>query len=444
MTKQEKMKSYLARKRKELAKKKEKAYIGMLEDNIQYPYKRMLTGILTFDYLLQGIIKGSMYEICGMANAGKSSLVFKILEKAPYIYPGFLCYYNDIEGTSKDLDFINRYPLLKWNSVILDCETKIETFFDTLLEMSDMVDLMCIDTVSALSSKNNVELEKAEMGKVAGLFTRGWRMFYDAARDGARVIALNQVRDKMNPYATNEGPVTPGGNAYKHALTGKIEIKRDGGQSRAEKGKDIFGNEKVIGWDTIIKVWKNKQGPFGKSITTFLHTDDSGENQYDTFDETRELIAFSKVYQLILTTGSMNSIIDPETGEESQKIKGAEALQNYIKENPEVAAKLKIYCYRNMFDNNHFYCLYDKILMIARADIQMRMIRNQLDFNKPIQVQLKSIDVDGEAILEKLKEEYPITKFFSPEALKNLEKEFGEPWLWALKEESEETDEEIA
>lgn len=441
MNKQERLKKMIARKKKDAEKKKEKNYINILSDAVATPYQRMLTGLLTMDYLLHGLMEGSMYELCGRPNSGKSALSFKILEKAQYVYPGLTCYYNDIEGTSKDETFLNRYPLLKRDEIIFDCNPDIETFFTNLEEMSSDIDLLYIDTVGAMKLKNDIDLEKAEMGKVAGIMTRGWKRFFDIARDGIRVFAINQVREQLNQYAANEGPVTPGATAFRHAVTGKIEIKRDGGQSKAIKNKDVFGNEKVTAWDTIIKVWKNKQGPFGKSITTYFHTEDSGENKYDTFDEIKELIAFSKVFGLIISSGSMNSIINPETGEEVEKIKGKDALEEFFKNNPEKAAELKIYCYRNILDNSFFYCLYDKILMIARADIVMQSIRNKINFNIPFQTQLKKIKVDEEKVLEELKEKYPITKFFEPEQLKELEKEYDKKWLWKLREEVE--DEEI-
>lgn len=442
MSKQEKLKKMIARKKKDAEKKKEKTFINILSDAVATPYQRMLTGLLTFDYLMHGLIEGSMYELCGRPNSGKSTLAFKILEKAQYIYPGLTCYYNDIEGTSKDETFLNRYPLLKRDEIVFDSNPDVETFFANLEELSNDIDLLYIDTVGAMDLKNKIELEKAEMGKVAGTMTRGWKRFFDVARNGIRVIALNQIRENLNQYAPNEGPTTPGATAFRHAITGKIEIKRDGGQSKAVKDKDIFGNEKVVAWDTIIKVWKNKQGPFGKSITTYLHTEDSGENKYDTFDDIKELIAFAKVFGLIITSGSMNSIINPETGEETEKIKGKDALEEYLKTNPNVYAELKIYCYRNILDNSFFYCLYDKILMIAKADIVMQEIKNKLDLTLPIQNQLKNIQVDGEKILTELKEKYPITKFFSPEQLKELKKEYEEKWIWKLREE-EEDDEEV-
>ena len=79
--------------------------------------------------------------------------------------------------------------------------------------------------------------------------------------------------------------------------------------------------------------------------------------------------------------------------------------------------------------------------MIARADIVMQSIKNKINFNLPFQTQLKKIKIDEEKVLEELKEKYPITKFFEPEQLKELEKEYDKKWLWKLREEV--VDEEI-
>ena len=50
MNNQEKLKKFLARKKRESAKKNEKTYISTLDESIKLPCKRMLTGLLTVDY----------------------------------------------------------------------------------------------------------------------------------------------------------------------------------------------------------------------------------------------------------------------------------------------------------------------------------------------------------------------------------------------------------
>lgn len=445
MNNNERLKKFLARKNREAAKKKEKTYISTLDKGINKPCKRMLTGLLTVDYLLNGIMEGSLYEISGAEGAGKSTLCWKILEKLQYIYPGISIYYNDIEGTSKDEAFLNRFPLLKRDEVVIDANVSIESFFGELEEMGSLVDLIFVDTVAVLDLENKVDMQKAEMGKVAGMFTRGWKRFHDVSRNGIRMIAINQLRDNLEMYAANHGPKTPGGRAYHYALTGQIGIKRDGGQSKAEKEKDIFGNDKVKSWNTVITIFKNKQGPFGKSINTVLNTTEEGEEKFTTFDEIKELIAFSKVFGFIEEQGrQMYTVLNLSDGTEREKIRGNEALEYYIKNNIDVFIELKINVYRRILDGNFFYSLYDKILMIARAEKVMYEIRKQIDWNTPIQVQLNSVvKPDDDEVLEEIKNNYPISLFFTPEQLEKLNKEYGEPWTWKLRERVDDEDEEI-
>ncbi len=444
MDNNEKLKKFLAKKAREAKKKNEKTYIATLDDGINRPCKRMLTGLLTLDYLLNGVMEGSLYEISGAEGAGKSTLCWKTLEKLQYIYPGISIYYNDIEGTSKDEAFLNRFPLIKRDSVMIDAETNIEDFFSTLEEMADILDIIFVDTVAVLDLKNKVDMEKSEMGKVAGMMTRGWKRYHDIARNGIRMIAINQLRDNLDPYSPNYGPKTPGGRAYHYALTGQIGIKRDGGQSKAEKQKDMFGNDKVKAWNTVITIFKNKQGPFGKSINTVLNTtDEEGEDKFTTFDEVKELIAFSKVLGFIDEQGrQMYTVYNLSDGTEREKIRGNEALEYYVKNNIDVFIELKLNVYKKILSPDFFYSLYDKIIMIARAEKDMFDIRSKIDWNKPIQIQLKNIEYDHEKTLEEMKEKYPISTFFTPDELKALKEEYGEPWLWKLRE-RDDLDEEV-
>ena len=438
----DRLKRFLAKKKREAEKKKEKTFISTLDNSVKPPCKRMLTGLLTLDYLLHGMMEGSLYEISGKPSAGKSTLSWKMLEKLQYIYPGISIYYNDIEGTSKDEAFLNRFPLLKRDEIVIDANPSIEDFFKDLEEMSDMIDLVFIDTIAMMDPKSRIEMEKSEMGKIAGLMTRGWKRFFDIARNGLRMIAINQLRDNLDPYAGNQGPKTPGGNAYHYALTGQIEIKRDGGQSKAEKEKDIFGNEKIKNWNTVIKIYKNKQGPFGKSITTTLNTSDEGEEQYNTFDEVKDLIAFAKVFNFIEQSGAINTIYNLTDGTEKVKLKGKEALEAHLRNNIDDYIELKIFCYKAFLPSKFFYSLYDKIMMMARAEKVMFDIKKQLDFNKPIQTQLNKIKKDDpNKVLEEIKKKYPIQLFFSPEELDTLKKEYGEPWTYVLKERVDEDEE---
>ena len=104
------------------------------------PSERMLTGLLTLDYLLNGTMEGSLYEISGAEGAGKSTLFcWKLLEKLQYIYPGISIYYNDMEELVKEKieAFLNRFPLIRRDSVMIDAETYIEDFFGRLEEMVD-------------------------------------------------------------------------------------------------------------------------------------------------------------------------------------------------------------------------------------------------------------------------------------------------------------------
>ena len=68
-------------------------------------------------------------------------------------------------------------------------------------------------------------------------------------------------------------------------------------------------------------------------------------------------------------------------------------------------------------------------------------IKSKIDWNKPIQIQLKNIEYTPDKTLEEMKTKYPITIFFTPEELKSLKEEYGEPWIWQLRERVDEDEE---
>ena len=169
INKTELLKKFIAKKERETKKKQEKNYISTLDSRIKKPSSRMLTGMLTLDYLLNGFMEGSLYEVSGKPGAGKSTLSWKIIEKLQYIYPGISIYYNDIEGTSNDEAFLNRFPLLKRGEIMIDSNPDIETFFGGLEDICNIVDLVFIDTVAMMDPKNKIDMEKSEMGKIAAV-----------------------------------------------------------------------------------------------------------------------------------------------------------------------------------------------------------------------------------------------------------------------------------
>ncbi|WP_297407927.1 hypothetical protein [uncultured Cetobacterium sp.] len=420
MNKLDELKKKAKRRALKLEKTGEKSYLGILDEvGVSRPYQRILTGILSFDYLIGGLKPGTVLEFSGEENAGKSTLVWKIIENIQNIYNKPAIHINDVEGTSSDEEFLDRFKLLKPQDIIFNIEPKIENYFNELEELADYLDIAVLDSVAVMSSVNDRDLEKSDMGKTAQTWSRGWKRVYDFVRKGMVILAINQVRDNLDPYASSKnGAQTTGGRALRHAKSAQIHLKKES-KSKAIKKKNFMGEEEISAWETVIEVQKNKQGSAFKKVSTYLWTDPEIP---ETFDVIEEAITFGINYGVITrnsSKGSKYTFTNMLTGEIIKEINGRDALTKYFYETPLHFAFLKISVYRHMFNDKFFYGLYDKILLTAKADV----------FGISIKYGAK-VDSTEEKLLEKFKKDMPIEVFFEKKALKELKEKYGEPWTW--------------
>lgn len=421
-SKLESLKKQVKLKRSKLAKSGDQGSLGILgETGISRPHQRILTGILSMDYLLGGFKPGTLIEFSGDENAGKTTLVWKITENLQNIYKAPAIFYNDVELTSNDEQFLNRFPMLKSGDIIYANIPKIESFFEQVEEFIENLDFVMLDSIAAMSSVNERSLDKSEMGKNAGIWSRGWKKLYDFSKKGAVFLAVNQVRDNLDAYASSKnGTQTTGGRALRHAKSAQIHVKKES-KSKALKKKNFRGEEEICAWETVIEVQKNKQGSAFKSISTYLWTDDE---KPETFDVVKEAINFGMSYGIIQRNsvkGSTYSFLNIFNNQEIVKVNGIQALEDHFYKTPIHLAWLKIFVYRYLFNDEFFYCLYDKILLIGKAEVFMMSKKYGIE-----------VDFTEEKLLANFKKIFPLEYFIKKERLTELKEKYGEPWTWGI------------
>ena len=128
------------------------------------------------------------------------------------------------------------------------------------LEIADMlvrsgaVDIVVIDSVAALTPKNEIEGEMGDshVGLHARLMSQALRkLTSNIKRSNTLVIFINQIRMKIGVMFGNP-ETTTGGNALKFYASVRMDIRRTGA---LKKGDEVYGNE------TRVKVVKNKMAP---------------------------------------------------------------------------------------------------------------------------------------------------------------------------------------
>ena len=126
------------------------------------------------------------------------------------------------------------------------------------LVRSGSVDLVVVDSVAALTPKNEIEgvMGDSLPGLQARLMSQALRKLTTSiSRTKCIVIFINQIRMKIGGYGNPE--TTAGGNALKFYSSVRLDIRRVGA---IKKGDEVIGNE------TKVKVVKNKVAPPFKQV----------------------------------------------------------------------------------------------------------------------------------------------------------------------------------
>lgn len=218
------------------------------------------TGSLGLDIALGvgGLPRGRVVEIYGPESSGKTTLTLHVIAQMQKI--GGTCAFIDAEH-ALDVQYAEKLGV-KLDELYLsqpDTGEQALEITDSLVR-SGAVDLVVIDSVAALTPKNEIEGDMGEAmpGLQARLMSQALRKLTSSInRSRTLVIFINQIRMKIGvTYGSPE--VTAGGNALKFYSSVRIDIRR---KQSLKKGDDVFGSE------TKVKVVKNKVAPPFKEAT---------------------------------------------------------------------------------------------------------------------------------------------------------------------------------
>jgi len=281
------------------------------------------TGSLLLDIALGigGLPKGRVVEIYGPESSGKTTLTLQAIAQ---------CQKNG--GTAAFVDAEHALDPTYAAKLGVNVEDLLVSQPDTgeqALEIADMlvrsnaVDMVVVDSVAALTPRAEIEGEMGDQlpGLQARLMSQALRKLTgNIKRSNCLVIFINQLRHKIGIMMPGQSPeTTTGGNALKFYASVRLDIRRIGS---VKKGDEIIGNQ------TKIKVVKNKMAPpFKQVITEILY----GEG----ISREGELIELGVDARLVEKSGAWYSAFDERIGQ------GKENARQYLKDNPQVAARLE-------------------------------------------------------------------------------------------------------
>ena len=279
------------------------------------------TGSLGLDIGLGigGLPRGRIIEVYGPESSGKTTLALHVIAEAQK--NGGTCAIVDAEH-ALDPTYAKKLGVNVDELLIAqpDAGEQALEITDTLVR-SGALDVLVVDSVAALVPRAELEGEMGDshMGLQARLMSQALRKLTGSiSRSRTIVIFINQIRMKIG-VMFGSPETTTGGNALKFYSSVRLDIRRIG----AIKDKD-----EIVGNQTRVKVVKNKMAPPFRQIEFDIMY---GEG----ISKLGELLDLGVAANLVEKSGAWFSYDGQRIGQ------GRENSKNFLRENPELAAKLE-------------------------------------------------------------------------------------------------------
>jgi len=278
------------------------------------------TGSIGLDAALGvgGLPRGRIIEIFGPESSGKTTLALHAIAEAQK--KGGIAAFIDAEH-ALDPEYARRIGV-KLQELLISQPDTGEQALDIVesLVRSGNVDVIVIDSVAALTPKDEIEGEMGQqhVGKQARLMSQALRKLTAiVSRSKTIVIFINQIRMQIGVMFGNP-ETTPGGKALKFYTSVRLDIRRI---ASIKKG------EEVVGGRVRVKVVKNKvAAPFKTTEFDLLYN--------EGISREGELIALGEKYEIITKSGASYKMGETSLG------KGYDATRTFLRDNKDVSKEL--------------------------------------------------------------------------------------------------------
>jgi recombination protein RecA len=279
------------------------------------------TGSIAIDLALGvgGLPRGRICEIYGPESSGKTTFCLSIIAQAQK--DGGNAVFIDVEH-ALDPRYAKIVGVDLDNLMVSQPESGEDALniTETLIR-SGAVDIIVIDSVAALVSKNELDgqMGDATMGVQARMMSQAMRRLTAAiSKTQCVVLFTNQIREKIG-VMFGSPETQPGGRALKFFSSVRMDIRRIG-QIKESSGK-------IVGNRTRIKMVKNKVAPpFTESEFDIMYN--------EGISHTGSLVDLGVEHKLLEKKGSWISYKGEMIGQ------GREAAKSHLMENPKLADEL--------------------------------------------------------------------------------------------------------
>ncbi len=300
----------------------ENSIIRMGDDRAKLKIPVIPTGSVVIDRALGvgGFPCGRIVEIYGPESSGKTTLTLTVVAQSQKM--GGTCAFIDVEH-ALDPRYARKLGVNMSELLVSQPDSGEEalTICETLVR-SNAVDVIVIDSVAALVTKNELEgqMGDAVVGSQARLMSQAMRkLTAHIARAKTICIFTNQIREKIG-VMFGSPETTPGGKALKFYASVRVDIRRIGAIKAA--------NGEVLGNRTRIKIVKNKVAPpFTQAEFDIMYN--------EGISKTGSLIDLAIEQGVVEKKGAWISFEGNHVGQ------GRDAAKNELKTNEELYAKIE-------------------------------------------------------------------------------------------------------
>jgi len=249
-----------------------------LDQEIDFKVEWIPTGCFALDEVIGGgLPRGRIIEVFGAESSGKSTMSLFLMSQIQK--NGGRVALIDAENAFDGVYAANIG--LDVSKLLVSQPTTLEESMDIIKELceTNLIDMIVIDSVSALVPKSEVEGEdfmRDSMAVQARLMSRALRILSGPiSKSKTVVVFINQIRDKVGVFYGAK-TTTSGGRALKFFSSVRIEVS---------KGTKILGkNDVQIGNEIICTAVKNKVGFPWKKATLDLYYAKGIDQRADALD----------------------------------------------------------------------------------------------------------------------------------------------------------------
>lgn len=273
-----------------------------------------------------GYPRGRILEIYGPESSGKTTLSLHAIAEAQK--NNGICAFIDAEH-AMDPEYARNIGV-NLEELLISQPDHGEQALEIVesLVRSNQLDVIVIDSVAALTPKDEIEGEMGayHVGKQARLMSQALRKLTGiVAKSKTVVIFINQIRMQVGVMFGNP-ETTPGGKALKFYTSVRLDIRRI---AQIKKGDEVVGGRHRV------KVVKNKvAAPFRTTEFDLIYN--------EGISREGELLALGEKYKMVTKAGSSYSYTPPG-GDDSAMVKlgrGYDAARTTLREDKKLSKEL--------------------------------------------------------------------------------------------------------